>query len=152
MVEIVDHHRVGDMQTSAPVLFLNMPVGATATIVATRYEQLGVEIPEPIAAILLSAVLTDTVLLKSPTTTDVDRRIAAELGRITGLEPLEFGMEVFRSRMAGEVFSAKAVVGTDAKEFHAGDSVVLIAQHETVDANSVMSHVDELSRPRWSRC
>ncbi len=144
VVEIVDHHRVGDIQTSAPVLFLNMPVGATATIVATRYEQLGVEIPEPIAAILLSAVLTDTVLLKSPTTTDVDRRIAAELGRITGLAPLDFGMEVFRSRMAGEVFSAKAVLGTDAKEFHAGDSVVLIAQHETVDANAVMSHVDAL--------
>ncbi len=144
VMEIVDHHRVGDIQTSAPVLFLNMPVGATATIVATRYEQLGVEIPEPIAAILLSAVLTDTVLLKSPTTTDVDRRIAAELGRITGLAPLDFGMEVFKSRMAGEVFSAKAVLGTDAKEFHAGDSVVLIAQHETVDANAVMSHVDAL--------
>ena len=111
VIEIVDHHRVGDIQTSAPVMFLNLPVGATATIVATRYEQLGVEIPESIAAILLSAVLTDTVLLKSPTTTDIDRRIATELGRISGLDPLEFGMEVFKSRMAGEVFSAKAVAG-----------------------------------------
>ena len=144
VVEIVDHHRVGDVQTSAPVLFLNMPLGATATIVATRYEQLGVEIPEPIAAILLSAVLTDTVLLKSPTTTDVDRRVVEKLGQITGLEPLEFGMEVFKSRMAGEVFSAKAVVGTDAKEFHAGDSVVLVAQHETVDADAVMDHADAI--------
>ena len=103
MVEIVDHHRVGDIQTSGPILFLNLPVGSTATIVATRYEQLGVEIPEPMAAILLAAVLTDTVLLKSPTTTDVDRRVVAELARIAGLEPLEFGMEVFRSRLAGEV-------------------------------------------------
>jgi len=144
VVEIVDHHRVGDVQTSAPVMFLNVPVGATATIVATRYEQLGVEIPAPIAAILLSAVLTDTVLLKSPTTTDVDRRIVAKLGRVTGLEPLEFGMEVFKSRMAGEEFSAKVVVGTDAKEFHAGDSVMLVAQHETVDSDSVMSHADAL--------
>jgi manganese-dependent inorganic pyrophosphatase len=142
VVEIIDHHRVGDVQTSAPVLFLNEPVGATATIVANRYQQLGIEIPTPIAAILLSAVLTDTVLLKSPTTTDLDRRIATELGRIAGLEPFEFGMEVFQSRMAGEEFSAKAVVGTDAKEFHAGDSVVLVAQHETVDVDSVMSHVD----------
>jgi manganese-dependent inorganic pyrophosphatase len=144
VVEIVDHHRVGDVQTAAPVLFLNMPVGATATIVATRYEQLGVEIPEAIAAILLSAVLTDTVLLKSPTTTDVDRRIVVELGRITGLEPLEFGMEVFKSRMEGEEFSAGAVLGTDVKEFHVGDSVVLVAQHETVDSDSVMVHADVL--------
>jgi manganese-dependent inorganic pyrophosphatase len=145
VVEIVDHHRVGDVQTSAPVMFLNVPVGATATIVATRYEQLGVEIPVPMAAILLSAVLTDTVLLKSPTTTDVDRRIAAELGRIAGLEPLAFGMEVFRSRMDGDEFSAKAIMSTDAKEFHAGDSVVLVAQHETVDSDSVMTHSSELS-------
>ncbi len=145
VVEIVDHHRVGDVQTSAPVMFLNMPVGATATIVATRYEQLGVEIPGPIAAILLSAVLTDTVLLKSPTTTDVDRRVVTELARITGLEPLEFGMAVFKSRMAGEEFSAGAVMSTDAKEFHAGDSVVLVAQHETVDADSVMSHADAIT-------
>jgi len=144
VVEIVDHHRIGDIQTSAPALFINMPVGATATIVATRYEVLGVEIPPPIAAILLSAVLTDTVLLKSPTTTDVDRRVAVELGRIAGLDPLDFGMEAFRSRMAGEVFSAKGVVGTDAKEFRAGDAGVLVAQYETVDAESVMSHVDEL--------
>ena len=101
VVEIVDHHRVGDVQTSGPVLFLNVPVGSTATIVANRYEQLGVEIPLPMAAILLSALLTDTVLLKSPTTTDLDRRVASELGRIADLEPLEFGMEVFRSRMVG---------------------------------------------------
>ena len=144
VIEIVDHHRVGDIQTSGPVLFLNVPVGSTATIVANRYEQLGVEIPPQMAAILLSALLTDTVLLKSPTTTDLDRRIAAELGRIADLEPLEFGMEVFRSRMVGEVFSAKAVVGTDAKEFHAGDSVVLVAQHETVDVDAVMQHEAEL--------
>ncbi len=152
MVEIVDHHRVGDVQTSAPVLFLNLPVGATATIVATRYEQLGVEIPGPIAAILLSAVLTDTVLLKSPTTTDIDRRIATELGRIAGLEPLEFGMEVFKSRMAGEVFSAKAVVGTDAKEFHVGR--LGGADRPARDRGCGLGHEPRrgCSRPRWSRC
>ena len=146
VVEIIDHHRVGDVQTSAPALFLNVPVGATATIVAARFQELEVEIPAPIAAILLSAVLTDTVLLKSPTTTDVDRRIATELGRIAGLDPLEFGMEAFRSRMAGEVFSAGAVVRTDAKEFHSGGSLVLVAQHETVDVDSVMAHADAIRR------
>ena len=144
VVEIVDHHRVGDMQTAGPILFLNLPVGSTATIVALRYEQLGVEIPVPMAGVLLSAVLTDTVLLKSPTTTDADRRIAATLAETVGVDALEFGMETFRSRSVGEVFSAVAVVGADAKEFRAGDRTVLVAQHETVDLDTVMGHADEI--------
>ncbi len=144
VVEIVDHHRVGDIQTAGPILFLNLPVGATATIVATRYEQLGVEIPTAMAGILLGALLTDTVLLKSPTTTDVDRRIATALAAKLNLDPLEFGMEVFRSRSAGEVFSAATVVGTDAKEFRVGDRSVLVAQYETVDLDSVLGHADEI--------
>ncbi|NTU72340.1 MAG: CBS domain-containing protein, partial [Coriobacteriia bacterium] len=142
VVEIVDHHRVGDIQTSGPILFLNLPVGSTATIVATRYEQLGVEVPVAIAGVLLAAALTDTVLLKSPTTTDVDRGVVERLSQIVGVDPMEFGMEVFRSRSAGEEFSAKGVVGTDAKEFRIGDAVVLIAQYETVDITPVMAHVD----------
>lgn len=144
VVEIVDHHRVGDVQSSGPILFLNLPVGATATIVATRYQQLGVEIPSAMAAVLLAAVLTDTVLLKSPTTTDVDRRVASELGAIVGVEPLEFGMEVFRSRLEGEQFSAEAVVGTDAKVFRVGETTVLVAQYETVDLESVLPHAEKL--------
>jgi len=144
VLEIVDHHRVGDIQTSGPVMFLNLPLGSTATIITTRYQQLGIEIPPAMAAILLSAVLTDTVLLKSPTTTDVDRRVADDLGRIAGLEPLEFGLEVFKSRLAGEEFSATVVVGADSKEFRIGDAVMLVAQHETVDLDSVMAHADEI--------
>ncbi len=144
VVEIVDHHRVGDIESAGPILFLNLPVGATATIVASRFEELGVEIPKGIAAVLLSAVLTDTVLLKSPTTTDTDRRVAERLAAMVGVDALEFGMEVFRSRMEGEVFSAEKVVGTDAKEFHVGDTVVLVAQYETVDVESVMGHAGEI--------
>jgi manganese-dependent inorganic pyrophosphatase len=144
VVEIVDHHRVGDIQTSGPILFLNLPVGSTATIVATRYEQLGVDIPAPMAGILLAAALTDTVLLKSPTTTDVDRGVVERLAKLVGVDPVEFGMEVFRSRSAGEVFSAGTVVGTDAKEFRIGDVTALVAQYETVDIAPVMEHADAL--------
>lgn len=144
VVEIVDHHRVGDIQTSGPVLFMNLPVGSTATIVALRYRELGVELPVALAGVLLSAVLTDTVLLKSPTTTDVDRDVVARLAAVVGVEPLEFGMEVFRSRAAGEVFSADAVVGTDAKEFRVGELTALIAQYETVDLAGVMEHEGEV--------
>ena len=144
VVEIVDHHRVGDVQSAGPILFLNLPVGSTATIVATRFRELGVELPRSIAAILLAAALTDTVLLKSPTSTELDRRVVSELARIVDVEPLEFGMEVFRSRSAGEVFSAAAVVGTDAKEFRVGDLRVLVAQHETVDIAPVLEHAEQV--------
>ncbi|MGV8082247.1 MAG: putative manganese-dependent inorganic diphosphatase [Coriobacteriia bacterium] len=144
VIEIVDHHRVGDVQSASPILFLNLPVGSTATIVAQRFQQLGAEIPAPVAGILLSAILTDTVLLKSPTTTPIDRKIASDLAAIIGVDVCDFGMEVLRSRSAGEVFSAEAVVSRDAKEFRGTNGIMLIAQYETVDAAAVMTHADEV--------
>lgn len=142
VVEIVDHHRVGDIQTAGPVLFMNLPVGATATIVALRYRELGVEIPVPIAGVLLSAILTDTVLLKSPTTTPVDRDMVERLSAIVEVDPMEFGMDVFRSRSAGEDFSAAKVIGSDAKEFRIGEITALVAQYETVDLQPVMDNAE----------
>lgn len=144
IVEIVDHHRVGDIETPGPILFLNLPVGSTATIVALRYEQLGVEIPEPMAGILLGALLTDTVILKSPTTTDTDRQLCDRLSRRLGVDPVSFGMEVFRSRSAGTPFSAESVVRTDVKEYRAGDTITAVAQYETVELTELMEHADEV--------
>lgn len=144
VVEIVDHHRVGDIQTPGPILFLNLPVGSTATIVASRYEALGVEVPGAIAGILLGAVLTDTVLLKSPTTTDLDRETATRLAGIAHVDVDELGMELFRSRTEGETFSSEKVVRNDVKEYRAGDVVTAIAQYEAVDLAQVMAHADEI--------
>lgn len=144
VVEIVDHHRVGDVQTAGPILFLNLPVGSTATIVALRFRMLGVDVPVPIAGVLLAALLTDTVLLKSPTTADSDREICAELSRIVGVDPMEFGMELFRSRSAGRAFSAEAVVRSDVKEYRVGDLLVALAQYESVDLTELMGHADEV--------
>lgn len=146
VVEIVDHHRVGDVQTTGPILFLNMPVGSTATIVARRYEDLGVAIPESMAGLLLAAVLSDTVLLKSPTTTDTDREVASGLATILDVDALEFGMEMFRARTAGQPFSAERAVLADLKEYRVGDVVAAIGQVETVDAEEIMVHVDEVRR------
>lgn len=144
VVEVVDHHRIGDVQTYGPILFINIPVGSTATVVAMRYEELGVPVPEPIAGILLSAVLSDTVLLKSPTTTDADHRIAADLARLLGVDPLAFGLEMFKARTAGETFSAERAVKADLKEYRAGDTLAAIGQVETVDLAAVMEHADGL--------
>ncbi len=144
VLEIIDHHRVGDVQTSSPILFVNLPVGSTATIVAERYRELGVEPPVAMAGLLLSALLTDTVLLKSPTATDTDRDVAARLAARVGVDAIEFGMEMFRARSLGRVFSAEEAVRADLKEYRAGDAVIAIGQVETVDLAEVMHHRDAL--------
>lgn len=144
VVEIVDHHRIGDVSTANPIQFLNMPYGSTATIVATEYIRHDVEITPNVAKVLLSALLTDTVILKSPTTTDVDRRYAETLAEIAGVEVVPFGLELFRARAGQEEIPVGRIVQADSKEFRYGDTVVLIAQHETVDLQSVMDREDEI--------
>lgn len=133
VVEIVDHHRVGDVQTAGPIMFLNLPVGSTATIVAWRFSMLDVEMPRPIAGILLAALLTDTVLLKSPTTTELDRHMCDRLAAVAGEDPVEFGMQVFAARAAAGHVDPEDIVRTDLKEYRIGDVVAAIAQFEAVD-------------------
>jgi len=144
VLEIVDHHRVGDVQTTSPIMFINLPVGSTATIVAERYRELGVEPPVSMAGILLAALLTDTVLLKSPTTTALDHAVAERLAVRVGVEYTAFGLEMFRARSAGRAFSAEEAVANDLKEYRVGDATIAIGQVETVDTASVMEHLDAL--------
>jgi len=144
VVEIVDHHRVGDVQSNGPILFLNLPVGSTATIVASRYRELAVAPPEAMAGVLLSALLTDTVLLKSPTTTELDREMAAWLAGIVRVDALEFGFEMFKARSASTVFSPERAVKADLKEYRVGDTFAAIGQVETVDADETLEHAAEM--------
>jgi len=144
VIEIVDHHRIGDVETSAPITFYGLPVGATATIVAGRFRELSVDPPLGIAGLLLSAVLTDTVLLKSPTTTDTDREVVEWLADLVDVDPVEFAMEMFRARTSGEAFSAEGAVTRDLKEYRVRDLVVAVGQVETVDLGEVLAHRAEL--------
>lgn len=144
VIEVVDHHRIGDVQTYGPILFLNIPVGSTATVVAMRYEELGVALERPMAGVLLSAVLSDTVLLKSPTTTEADHRIAARLAEIVGVAPLVFGLEMFKARSAGSAFSAERAVKADLKEYRIGDTLAAVGQIETVELGAVMQHIEDI--------
>lgn len=144
VTEIVDHHRIADVMTANPIRFLNLPWGSTATIVASEFQRAGVDIPEAIAGVLLSAIMTDTVILKSPTTTDVDREQADHLASILGVDATEFGLEVFRSKGGEDDLTVKELVEADSKEFMLGDATVLIAQHETVDLPAVMAREAEI--------
>jgi manganese-dependent inorganic pyrophosphatase len=144
VLEIVDHHRIGDVQTASPITFFALPVGATGTIVAARYRELEVEPTSAMATLMLSAILTDTVLLKSPTTTDTDRDMVTWLAGELDIDPVDFGLEMFRARSSGAPFSADEVVRRDLKEFRAGDSVIAVGQVETVDAGEVLDHRIEI--------
>lgn len=144
VMEVVDHHRIADIMTANPIKFLNLPVGSTATIVAMEFRRLGVEMPPNIAKVLLSAIMTDTVVLKSPTATYVDREQVDFLANLAGVDPIQFGLQVFRMRGGEDDMPVEKLVAADSKEFILGDATVLIAQHETVDLVAVMAREEEI--------
>lgn len=146
VLEIVDHHRIGDISTTHPIRFLNLPVGSTATIVVTEFDRCGVELPKNIAEVLLSAIMTDTVMLKSPTTTEIDRKVSKYLGTMLDCNPIEYGKNVFRMRGNVADISVEKLVTADSKEFtlEDGQGVCLIAQYETVDLPAVIQREGEI--------
>jgi manganese-dependent inorganic pyrophosphatase len=133
ILEIVDHHRLGNFHTDQPIRFINQPLGSTCTVVATLYRQSGI-VPEPsCAALMLAGLLSDTVILKSPTTTDIDREIAVWLGSLAALDPEEFGRRIFQAGSALAAYpSRRELVLSDFKEFFAGDKKFGIGQVEVV--------------------
>lgn len=144
VVEIVDHHRIADVSTSAPIKFLALPIGATATIIAMEYAKHNVEITPAMAQVLLSAIMTDTVLLKSPTTTHADREQAEILAEIAGVDKNEFGIEVYKTRGNEKQMSVEELITSDAKEFVMDDVSIMISAFETVDLASVLAREDEI--------
>lgn len=144
VVEILDHHRIGDVSTANPIRFLNMPVGSSATIVALQFMENGVEIPKGIAAVLLSAIMTDTVILKSPTATAIDEEVAEQLASIVGSPVKDFGLKVLSYRGGDADLPIEKLVTADSKEFVVGDDTILIAQHETVTLDVVMQREKEI--------
>lgn len=147
ILEIVDHHRIADISTLNPIKFMNLPVGSTASIVTSEFENYKhskIPIPKPLAAALLSAILTDTIILNSPTTTAFDRRMAEDLAKIVNVDLKEFGHEIFSCRGDDSKLSARDLVCSDSKEFQLGDQRVLICQHETVNISKVMERESEI--------
>lgn len=121
VVEIIDHHKIGDLQTLAPVYFRNQPLGCTGTIVYQMYKENGVEIEPKIAGLLCSAIISDTLMFRSPTCTAVDKMVGEELAKIAGVEVEELAIKMFE---AGSNFAEKTeeeILNQDFKIFHAGD-------------------------------
>ena len=128
ILEIIDHHRIGSLETSGPVYFRNQPVGCTATIITQMYDENGVDIPPQIAGLLLAAILWDTLAFRSPTCTPVDENAAKRLAKIAGVDIEEFSTEMFE---AGEKLDGKTpeeVFLQDFKVFMCGDIRFGVAQ------------------------
>jgi manganese-dependent inorganic pyrophosphatase len=133
IVEILDHHHIGSIETRVPVRATFDPVGSTATLVIERFRQSGMEPSRPAATLLLGAILSDTVILNSPTTTDRDRAVIAYLEQVLVLDATEFGREMFERTSDLTRVPAEDIVARDAKDYDAGAGQTLrIAQVETV--------------------
>ena len=138
ITEIVDHHRLGDVTTSEPIFCRIEPVGSTATVIADLYDERGVEVDSQTAGLLLSGLVSDTVILRSPTTTERDRVVAERLADIADVDIEAYGKELLAQKSKlGEKTPREMVLG-DFKEFEFGETAVGIGQVETVDPDPVV--------------
>ncbi len=145
IVAIVDHHKIGDISTPNPILFVNLPVGCTATVLKILFDKTGIEIPRNVAGILLSSILSDTVIFKSATTTEIDKIVAEELAKIAGIDDMtKFGVEIKAKLSAVEGLSAREIITRDYKDFDMSGKKVGVGQIELVDLSLVESRVDEI--------
>lgn len=143
IMEIIDHHRLADVQTGNPVFMRNEPVGSTTTIIATMYQERGLMPSEKLAGLMAAAVLSDTVMFKSPTCTPRDRRIAERLARIAGIDLDELGREIFSASVSTDK-TVEELLNTDFKEFHIAGHDLGIGQITCLDAEKVLGRLPEL--------
>lgn len=133
ITEVVDHHRLGNFHTDAPIHFINQPLGSTCTVVATLFRQSGITPDRATAGLMLSGLLSDTVILRSPTTTILDREYADWLSGLSGLDPQEYGRRLFASGSALRAYpSVRQLLLADFKEYQAGTRTFGVGQVEVV--------------------
>lgn len=146
VTEIIDHHRIDSVETMNPIYFRNQPVGCTATIVTQMYREEGVDIPPQIAGLLCSAILSDTLMFRSPTCTKVDELTARELAKISGIDIEKHATEMFN---AGSCLSQKTpdeIFHTDCKPFNAGNFTFKVSQVTSV-SNDELKRLAEIMPP-----
>jgi len=144
VTEVIDHHRIANFETADPIYYRCEPVGCTATILNKMYKENGVAIRPEIAGLMLSAIISDSLLFKSPTCTEQDIIAARELAEIAGVDANVYGLEMLK---AGADLSKKTIedlISLDAKEFVMGDLKVEIAQVNAVDTAEVLLRQEEL--------
>ena len=144
IIEVVDHHRVANFETANPLMMRLEPVGSASSIVYRMFKENNVEVPKEIAGLLLSGLISDTLLLKSPTTHATDPAVAADLAEIAGVNLEEYGLAMLKAGTNLSSKSAEVLIDIDAKTFELNGNKVRVAQVNTVDIADVLSRQEEI--------
>ncbi|MFS1516622.1 manganese-dependent inorganic pyrophosphatase [Bacillus sp. SCS-151] len=144
VLEVIDHHRIANFETSDPLYYRAEPVGCTATILNKLYKEHGVSIKKEIAGLMLSAIISDSLLFKSPTCTEEDVAAARELAEIAEVNLEEYGLNMLKAGADLSDKSPSEMISLDAKEFQMGTAKVEIAQVNTVDTADVLTRKNDL--------
>ena len=134
ILEIIDHHRIGTLETLEPVYFRNQPVGCTATIIYQMYQENGVKISKKIAGLLMAAIISDTLMFRSPTCTSVDRMAAEKLSELCGVDIEDFAIDMFSAGSDMSSRTPKEIFNQDKKKFQVGDHSFIVAQINSMNA------------------
>lgn len=144
LLEIIDHHRLGALETMSPVYFRNQPLGCTATIIYQFFMEANLEIPKNIAGLLCAAILSDTLMFRSPTCTMVDKMAASQLSEIAEIDIEDFGMKMFRAGSNLKNKSAEEIFYQDYKKFAVGDLNIGVGQINSLDEDELISIKEKL--------
>ena len=142
--EVIDHHRIANFETASPLYYRAEPLGCTATILKKIYEEQNVNIDKQMAGLMLSAIISDSLLFKSPTCTLQDKVAAEELAKIAEVDEQEYGLAMLKAGASTTDKTAETLISLDAKEFVLGADKLVVAQINTVDANEVAERKEEL--------
>lgn len=143
ILEIVDHHKMGTINTASPINFRNMTVGSSNTIIYNMYKEGLIDIPKDIAGIMLSGILSDTLCLKSPTTTKMDIDVVIELSKIANVDYEKYALEMFRAGSSIEGLTKEEVIKSDFKIFPYSNKKFAVGQVITLDVDKIFNEIDE---------
>ena len=143
ILEIIDHHNIGSIGTNMPINFRNMPVGSTNTILYILYRENNIEIPSNIAGLMLSGILSDTLILNSPTTTELDKEAVLKLSEIAGVDYKEYGLYMLRAGASLKGKTHEEVLYTDYKNYPVGDKKIGLGQLSTTNPAEILDVIDE---------
>lgn len=143
---VIDHHRIKNFETAEPLYYTAEPVGCTCTILYGIYTQAGIKITEKIATLMLSAIISDTLLFKSPTCTKKDVEVAKKLAEIANINVEEYGMNLLKAGTDMSDLTASEMINLDAKEFEFGDAKAVVAQVNTASIEETLKRKDEIKK------
>ena len=152
IIEVIDHHRIAEIQTAAPLYLRIEPLGCTCTIMTKMYMEKNIPIPRPMAGLMLSAILSDTLLFKSPTCTPTDKDIAKQLADIAGVDPENYGRQLLVAGSALGDMTAKELLAADRKHFTIGTYRIVISQINTGDYRGMYDQLNSVLKEMEAYC